>query len=240
MGNTSLYVEIELPLKSANSLEVVDGADGLIFDPAVAYDDPAIAIASPVTVLRTSHPELYEVWHEREGVSWVCDHGLEATARLQETFPDLSFVPRLDVYKPDVRYQFSPTFHGEGFKVYVPDTGAIKGYRVTEGNITLELEDAIARADHFGFQQLWLNSSNAQDENKGFDLDMLERARYQFKGGLWISGGAAKLQYLENLARCGGAQVAIVTELLLKEHGCEALCNALNTVQPSANVRDVV
>lgn len=95
---------------------------------------------------------------------------------------------------------------------------------MSDGDVLLS--EAVTRAAELGFDSLWLHSEAAEARAKGLDLEVLDKVR----GGplsIWLSGGASKLKYLQNLARAGGASAVVVGEALARESGMERLKQAL-------------
>ncbi|MFQ5938296.1 MAG: HisA/HisF-related TIM barrel protein, partial [Acidiferrobacterales bacterium] len=152
---------------------------------------------------------------------------LEDTLHLRDTWPELAWVPRLAVFKPQVRYRLLDSFPGEGFKMYMPDTAALRGYQVMGSDATLS--ESSARAATLGFNTLWVHALDADERGKGLDLDLLEHARAQFDGELWLSGGATRERHLANLAIHKGAAAVVIPTALAKQYGCERLLSVLAT-----------
>jgi hypothetical protein len=228
MDQIQLFVEHTTNPITEKSIELFDGADGLIVDPAlVSVNEVSDFSTSSMIILRAEDPDIYEAWQELDKVVWTTECGLTESARLCDEYSDLTWVPRLNIEKSAKRYQFSNVSHGEGFKVYVPDTSTIRGYRVSDGDSDSSLEKALAQASRLGFKRLWLHALDAESAGSGFDLDMLDRARGWFSGDIWLSGGATAVKHLENLATEGGVEAAIVTEDLVQEHECATLTTAL-------------
>ncbi len=226
MEQTRLFVECEAAPDETLS-ERLEGADGLVIDPTTISTPEQLQRASTEVVLRCEWPDRYGAWQDRQEAVWATDCGLEENARLCDDYPVLSWLPRLEVYKTARRYHFSNVSDGEGFKFYVPDSATIHAYVVVEGERETNLHQALAKATRLGFTRLWLHSAEAEAEALGYDLDLLAQARAGFAGELWISGGATKIAHLENLAREGGAGVAIVSEGLLREYDSQTLQTAL-------------
>lgn len=201
------------------------GADGLVINPCGCTPERLGNLVFETALLLAGDPARDVEWREDgERSRWICDQGLEATARLRERWPDLHWVPRLTVFKPETSYRFSGPAVGEGFSFYMPDTAAIQGWRVSDGDVLLS--EAVTRAAELGFDSLWLHSEAAESRGKGLDLDVLDRVR----GGplsIWLSGGVSELKYLQNLARAGGASAVVVGEALARESGMERLRQAL-------------
>ncbi|GAB4344418.1 MAG: hypothetical protein Kow006_00360 [Gammaproteobacteria bacterium] len=227
-----LFVEFA-PLSGDDADDIVSltASDGLVIDAERCPAPEMIRSDAPPAVLVCSEPEVYADWQLMQGLTWVGTGGLDEVARLRDRWPDQAWVPRLSVYKPTVSYHFSNEFYGEGFKFYRPDTGAIRGYRVTDGDVALA--EALERARALGFKTLWLHAVDAEQASRGLDLDMLERARRDWQDALWISGGATQPQHLHNLVREGGADAVVVTEAVASRCGCESLVASLEPPEPS-------
>lgn len=202
----------------------LNGVDGLVINPCHCSPQHVSDLAVKAALLMGGDPERDTEWREIGNGCWICDQGLEETARLRDQWPDLQWVPRLSVFKPVVSYRFSGPAIGEGFSFYTLDTAAIQGWRVTAGDC--RLADAIARAVELGFTSLWLHSDAAESRGKGLELEILDRIRGSAPA-IWISGGVSELKYLRNLARMGGASAVVVDQGLLREFGMESLRQAL-------------
>lgn len=227
MSETLLYVEVQPSDNEEQKAEAFAGADGLAIDPGAFGTEELRRLPSPVRVVRTDDPQDFGAWREQKPLAWASDAGLEHAARLQDAWPELSWVPRLAAFKPAVRYRLSDTFPGEGFRVYMPDTAAIREYQVIGGEATLS--ESLARAATLGFQTLWLHALDAEKKCSGLDLELLERTRSQFQGSLWLSGGAASERHLANLAAQDGATAVVVPATLATRCSCERLRRALAT-----------
>lgn len=225
MSKIQLFVELNSPAETA-SKQWLDGADGLVVDPAITKPRDTEPFSPRVQVLKVNRPEALGVWRECEGVLWASEVGLEKTARLRDAWPGRHWIPRLLVHKPALRYDFSNQSYGEGFKVYVPDTGAIHGgYRVTDGNA--RLDHALVKAAEMGFETVWLHARDAEGKGGGMDLDLLERAQSRFSGQLWFSGGASEKRHFTTLAAEGGATAVVVRSTLAWRLGCQQIVSAL-------------
>jgi hypothetical protein len=233
MSEIRLYVEFQPGEEEEQQVEALVGADGLVVDPMVVDPQMAADLPAPVRALRTADAEAFPAWREQEGLTWATDGGLECAARLLDAWPELNWVPHLMVFKPQVRYRMSESSPGEGFKVYMPDTAAIRGYQVMGSEATLS--ESLARAAALGFQTLWLHALNAEEKGSGLDLELLERAARQFRSQVWLSGGAASERHLANLAAQEGAAAVVVPTALAKRCTCERLRSALAT-PPTAGI----
>ncbi|MCW8907876.1 MAG: hypothetical protein OQL28_11555 [Sedimenticola sp.] len=200
------------------------GADALVMNPCACTPEQFADLPVEMALLLGGDPERDAGWLKNGHCYWVCTEGLEATARLRERWPDLHWVPQLAVFKPETSYRFSGPAVGEGFSFYMPDTAAIQGWRVSDGDVLLS--EAVTRTAELGFDTLWLHSEAAESRGKGLDLEVLDKVR----GGplsIWLSGGVSELKYLQNLARTGGASAVVVGEDLARESGMERLRQAL-------------
>lgn len=209
------------------------GADAQVFDPCVCTPEQDPQLLEEETLLLNGDPQRDSGWLGNDRCYWVCTGGLDETLRLQHQWPDLNWVPRLTVYKPAVSYRFSGPAIGEGFSFYIPDTAAIKGWRVTDGDVSLT--EAITQATKLGFDTLWLHSQEAESRGNGLELEMLEKA----SGGplaIWLSGGITKLQHLSNLVRVGGAAAVVVPAEFAQEIGMQALRQALTSEIPHQEI----
>jgi len=178
----------------------------------------------PVVALIGAAEEM-AAWRGEQQPVRVVDDGLEACARLRDGSPELGWVARLVVYKQDVIYRMSDS-PGEGFRFYAPDTAAIQGYQIGGGREPLN--QVLEQARGLGLSRIWLHAWDAEQRGDGLDLELLERAKSHFGDGLWLSGGATKVDHLANLAREGGASGVVIDDTLLaKVDDGEALVSAL-------------
>lgn len=227
MDQIRLFVDHTTHPFAEKSIELFEGADGVVIDPALVSANEMSDLSASMIVLRAEDPEIYEAWGERDKVVWTTECGLTESARLCDEYSDMTWVPRIKINKINKRYQFPNVSDGEGFKFYIPDTSTIRGYRVSDGESDSSLEDTLALASRLGFERLWLHAQDAENAGTGFDLEMLDWARRWFSGDIWLSGGATTIKHLENLAAEGGVEAAIVTEELVQKHGCSILSTAL-------------
>lgn len=225
---TELFVQLDRPPAVEAEMQRFDGAAGLVIDGRRVRPCECQPLPGRVSALLGGEDALAE-WSEESSPARVVDGGLENCARLRDEKPNLTWLPRLIAYKPEVVYRMSD-YPGEGFRFYAPDTSAIRGYRVDDGDRTLR--EVLVQAKSLGFSELWLHARDAARERSGLDLDLLDRARQQFGGGIWLSGGAATSQHLVNLAREGGAGVVVVDAGLLASIGMAALTTALAPPPP--------
>lgn len=210
---TELYLELGKKTPDGLDAERLSGIGGLVVEGTCIHPTQCTPYGAPVAALTGGDPEDLGEWQENPVPVRVVDKGLDACARLRDAWPRLSLMPRLVVYKPEVVYRLSD-YPGDGFKFYAPDTAAIRGYRVSDGD--QPLGSALARARALGFDSLWLHARDAAEAQRGLDLDLLVRVRRDFGDGLWISGGAREARHLHNLAREGGAAALVVDPPLLE------------------------
>lgn len=204
-------------------------ADAQVFDPCGCTPEQDAQLLEEEILLLNGDPQRDSRWLGNDRCSWVCTGGLDETLRLQVQWPELNWVPQLTVYRPAVSYRFSGPAIGEGFSFYIPDTSAIKGWRVTDGDVSLT--EAITLATKLGFDTLWLHSQEAESRGNGLELEMLEKA----SGGplaIWLSGGVTESQHLRNLVRVGGAAAVVVPAEFAQEIGMQALRQALTSKLP--------
>lgn len=228
---TSLFVEYKpgsLEQQEADA-DCLAGADALVIDPRGCKAAQYMQLSVDSALLVDGDPQRDSDWLDRDHCYWIASGGLVETARLQDQWPALNWVPHLTVYKPSLSYRFSGPAIGEGFSFYIPDMAAIKGWQVTDRD--LSLIEAITRATELGFNSLWLHSQEAELQAKGLALEMLEKT-YGGPLAIWISGGAAELKHLNNLARVGGVEAVVVNEKLVRESGIDALRQALVAENP--------
>ena len=230
-GKINLFVEYQQAAVNALPEETqwMTGADALVIDTCHCDVDTFHQLPVDNAVICSVDPERDLKWQQDKLSHWVCDDGLEQAARLRDRWQELSWVPRLTVYRPQTSYGFSGPAPGEGFSFYMPDTSTIKGWRVTDGDVLLA--DAIARATDLGFSTLWLHSAEAETRARGLELEVLDKTR---SGPLdiWISGGVSEQDHLQNLTKVGGASAVVVSEKLAREVTVDTLLDALEPVVP--------
>lgn len=214
-------------------VDCLAGADALVIDPCGCTAEQYMALPVENALLLNGDPERDSDWLDSDSCHWVCSKGLAETARLREQWPELNWVPRLTVYKPSVSYRFSGPAIGEGFSFYIPDTAAIKGWRVTDGDSSLT--EVVTQAIEHGFDTLWLHSQEAELRGNGLELEMLEKV-HGSPLAVWISGGLTELKHLHNLARAGGAAGVMVNESIAREAGIAPLREALMAEIPAHDV----
>ena len=227
---TELFLELNQPVSDGLAAEDLVGFSGLVVDGACVDPGECRCLQVPVIALTGADRNPLADWCGESNAMRVVDGGLDACARLRDASPALSWTPRLIAYRPEVCYRMS-TSHGQaGFKFYAPDTAAIRGYRVSVGDLSLHA--ALRRARELGFGTLWLHAQHAAEQGRGLDLELLERAKRVYQDGLWFSGGATGASHLKNLAREGGVHALVVGSDLLAEVGCQGLADALAPPAP--------
>lgn len=230
---TKLFVEVAPDDLADRQEGWLDGADGLVLDGGIAgavADEPTTSCGE--RILRDVDPESLAGWRDRPGTLWVASGGLDAVMRFRDTWPELDWVPRVEVYRPGTRFDFHRAAPGEGFSMYMPDTSAIQGFRIADAEPE-SLEEWLARATSAGFRCIWLYGRNADMMGKGADIEMLARARRHFAGGrIWLSGGIADACHLKTLAREGGAKAVVVPASLARRCSCPTLAAALELAPP--------
>lgn len=226
MADTELY----LFWREGNEIDekcCLQEASGLVIKAGAITPGERAAIPTAVTVLEDGDPACHEEWCQRENALWTAEDELDSIASQRDSWPHLSWLPRINLYRPEVGYDFNDHTLGEGFKFYVPDTSTIQAYRTLASDQPLEA--LLQRAQELGFETLWIHATDAELSGRGFDLDLLERATSLYKGRLWISGGGTEEQHLVNLAREGGAAAVVVSSELAYRFGCDRLNLALAT-----------
>ena len=227
---TDLFLELNRMGSSDLGPDDLAGFAGLVVDGACIGPGQCGPLRLPVMALTGDERNELAEWCEDRDPMRVVDGGLDACARLRDASPELCWTPRMTAYRPAVCYRMT-TSHGQaGFKFYAPDTAAIRGYRVSDGD--LPLHAALERAKELGFDTLWLHGQDAAEQRRGLDLDLLERAKRIYPDGLWFSGGATGPSHLKNLARAGGVYALVVGSDLLAEVGGQGLADALAPPAP--------
>lgn len=225
---TKLYVEVGGAESAETGEGWLDGADGVVLEGGAADAGSDERITScDEHILLDANPENVAGWRARAGTLWVAGGGLDAIMPLRDAWPALNWVPRIEVYRPETRFDFHRAAPGEGFSMYMPDTAAIQGFRIA-GAERETLEAWLARAVSEGFRRVWLHGRDADAAGKGADIEMLARARRHFAGGrIWLSGGIAEPRHLKTLAREGGAKAVVVPASVARQYGCMTLASAL-------------
>jgi len=226
MPETELYLFWKPDHESEEKLRS-DELSGVVIEADSVTPQAVASLAVQRTILEAGDPDCHAPWCEQEGVIWSTENELDEAAARRDRWPHLTWLPRLNLYRPEVGYQFEPHSLGEGFKFYTPDTSAIHAYRTLAGDHALETQ--LDRAAELGFDRLWIHSIDAELSGNGLDLELLERVARNFGGMLWISGGATDEQHLVNLARQGGASAVVVGPELALRCGCERLNLALES-----------
>jgi hypothetical protein len=204
------------------------GLAGLVVDGDCLTPQQCRPLAVPVVALTGASAELLE-WRSEVTPVRVVELGLEECARRRDERPELEWLPRLVICRRQVVYRMAE-YHGEGFKFYAPDPSTLRGYCVSVGG--LALERALERARELGLQRVWVHAKHAAESGDGLDLELLARARRNFEGALWVSGGVTKVQHLKNLGRQGGAAAVVIHKALLAQEGAEVLAAAVAPPQP--------
>lgn len=203
----------------------MQGADALVLDPADCTPRRFESMPVERAILLNGNPSQDEPWREL-CCDWVCGRGIEETARLRDLYPQLHWIPRLNVTRAQVSYRFSGPAVGEGFSYYIPDPASIKGWQVAGAS----LETVLERVTALGFDDLWLHSPVAASRCRGLDLDLLEKTQ-RSDMAVWLSGGVGDAGHLRNLSRVGGASAVIVDSAVAKACTLVSLGEAL-VVEP--------
>lgn len=160
----------------------------------------------------------------------VQDIGLDKLARHRDEWSELEWVPRIQVYRAPARFDFQTEYHGEGFKMYMPNLTTYRTYRVAREE--LELSAWLGRARDLGFTRAWLAGVDAEVAGNGLDLEMLEVARRHSDITLWLSGGATRTVHLRNLVREGGANGVVLPIGYAASEGIREVRSALTPALP--------
>ncbi len=222
---TELYLMLDAALPEDVEPERLAGLAGLVVDGSRLSPEACRAWPAPIRAVMNGDDN----WRAEPAIPHIVDDDLEACARLRTENPQCPWLPRLSLCKADPVYRMidSP---GEGFRFYTPDTSAIQAYHVVSTGKTLRDELALARS--LGLERIWLHAVDAARHGQGLDLDMLEQAKQDFDGEIWISGGASQPRHLESLAREGGAGAVVIDLALLHQSGSEFLTRALHHRPP--------
>ena len=196
------------------------GAGGAVMPGADFSED---VVAAGALVALTGDPAAAPQG-QRPDVVWIAD-GLAETHRMRSLWPGLRWIPRVRCARATTRYTCGDAYLGGGFRVFQPDTAALRGWRASDNDMLLD--DWLAEATALGHATVWLVAADAEARASGLDLEMLERARGRYRGRIWLSGGAREPRHLANLAAEGGADAIIVPDALVAAHGGAALLAAL-------------
>lgn len=231
---TKLFVELTNADLADSRDGWLDGADGVVLDGEATHESvDGRSAPHGECILRDVDPEDAGCWQGRPEIRWVAGGGLDMVMRLRDTWPGLDWVPRVEVYRPETRFEFHRAAPGEGFSMYMPDTSAIQGFRIVDtdqGSLETWLSGAVSE----GFRYVWLHSRDAERSKNGADMEMLERARRHFAGGsIWLSGGIAGSSHVKTLAREGGAEAAVIPASVAQQCGCAILAKALELEPPA-------
>lgn len=194
MQNVSLQAENVAPAAS----------DGFIFsavqaDAAFLHQCGQRGVKATVMVSQGDDQAVFQLCAEHmDDVCFVCDAGLTETVRLRALAPDARWVAKTDVYKVAPSYSFGDDDYVSCFKTYKINPTTLDERRVTDS--ALLLDDWLDRAKHLNIDAVWLDSSEAREVGKGFDLIAARQAAKVMNGEVWISGGATIEKHVRNLA----------------------------------------
>ncbi len=159
-------------------------------------------------VLMSRNPAAYPECCAYPWAIW-CGNGLDELARLRDDWPQLQWIPRIEVEKQALRYSF-PRSHDEAtFKCYVLDSTSVNAF-VVPGEGDKPVGEVLERAEELGFNALWIHAPDAEQRALGLPLELLEKARNKWREELWLSGGVAETRHLDNLVRQGGADAVVI------------------------------
>ena len=158
---------------------------------------------------------------QSDEVSFVCDAGLTETNRLRALAPNARWIAKTDVYKVEASYSFGNDEYDSGFKTYKLNPATVDERRVSDSNLLLD--DWLDRAKHLNIDLVWLESSEAREVGKGFDLIAARRAAKAMNGGVLISGGATNEKHVRNLANECMVSGVVLDKCLIDEAGISAL-----------------
>jgi len=229
MHKIRLFLELRSAPTTDEAIANCALADGLAL--AAAVDPATVPCAPHGMLLLCGHEPAAAIegggGHE---VALVPDTGLDKLARRRDGWPQLNWIPRARVYRAPARFDFQTEYHGEGFKMYMPNLTTYRTYRVAREE--LELRVWLDRARELGFSRIWLAGMDAEDAGNGLDLEMLDAARRHYSDTIWMSGGATSPAHLRNLAREGSADAVVLPLQFAASEGMGALRTALAPALP--------
>ncbi|CAA6603659.1 hypothetical protein MTBLM1_110010 [Rhodospirillaceae bacterium LM-1] len=199
------------------------GASGLL---AHAADlKPQTAVGHELLLLRGS-PQTSPEWAGQPNVLWLAEQGLEQAARLRDLFPGERVLACATASRPSSYYLMGKHYTGDGFSYYVPDMSTYKAYRIAEGDEYLS--DWLPRATSLGFDEILFEAPDARAEEKGFDLELLEKIKRNYAGRILLSGGATEFVHFERLVKEGGCFAALVSQACALKLGIQKIADLLN------------
>ena len=220
-GGTRLMVD----LRQAD--QGIPQADGYVVDAGLRRPEHFV---EGCEIAVASEPAQHQDWLARPNTVWLAA-SLADAVRLRDRHPGLTALPIVGVRKATTSYSCGDAYPGEGFRCYVPDTTALRGYLVSDRD--LALVDWLHQATSYGFDAVWLASVDAEARGRGFDMEMLDRARTTFPGRVWLSGGARTPEQIARLRDEGGTYAAVLPTGLLEQHDPSLVLAALG--RPAAD-----
>lgn len=226
MKNETMTHRTRLIIDLRQAGDAIPAADGYVIEAGHHRPD---SFAEDHEVAVVGEPGQHEDWMVRANTVWLAP-SLGDAVRLRDRHPGLTALPIVGVRKATTSYSCGDPYPGEGFRCYVPDTAVLRGYQVSDRD--LGLVDWLHQAISYGFETVWLASVDGEERGRGFDLEMLDRARTAYPGSIWLSGGARTPEQIERLRDEGGTRAAVLPARLAVEHDAERLLIALG--QPPA------
>ncbi|MDH3453442.1 MAG: hypothetical protein OEN20_13610, partial [Gammaproteobacteria bacterium] len=169
MRKIRLFLQVSSEPTTDESIAACALADGLALTESV---DPETVPGPPdgLLLLCGHQPAMAIENCSARPVVLVQDIGLDGLARRRDEWPELQWLPRAQVYRAPARFDFQTEYHGEGFKMYMPNLTTYRTFRVAREE--LELRAWLERAGELGFTRVWLAGVDAEVAGNGLDLEM--------------------------------------------------------------------
>jgi hypothetical protein len=219
-----LYVDLSETSDAFAPEAVLEAADGYIL--ATSDLPSALDIEGKDILLQdVLSQEPFERQMADQAQAHICRLGLAETAGLRDEFPDLAWIPRVDVTRLETAYHFPTTNYSECFRTFQPVFPSDGPFRVSDGETALS--PWLERAKALGFDTIWLHNSQYEAYGTGLDLDLRELALKTWGGNLWLSGGASTMMHVRYLVQEGGLDALVIPLDLACELGCDKIRTAL-------------
>ena len=196
------------------------GADGLL---ALAKDLVLEKAQDMPFLLLRGSPATTPAWAGKLNVHWLAEQGLDAAAKFRDLFPEERVLPSAVARKPSSTFSLGQRYSDDGFRYYVPDMATYRTYRIEDGD--QYLSDWLERAGSLGFDAVLFEAPGAKAEGKGFDLDLLEKAKRNFSGRILLSGHATEPVCFERLVLEGGCEAVVLDQACALKMGIQKIAD---------------